>query len=200
MILITDLIVNSHTERSRGGASSDSPGYSAAANEQDIEICSAALERLEKYWHIAGRLHDVMREFQELWSSRLPTQSIAATQSTQPLDAYGTRTASSMRAASQESTGMYAQPPPNISTCAWEQSTGQNLATDFPGFLEMGIPSLPFSQTQLVSSPVSIPNESQSCPYDAGLLSGEWMPNMGDMMAPGSAAYDLATLPPGLGQ
>ncbi|CAE7179840.1 unnamed protein product [Rhizoctonia solani] len=183
MILIIDLIVNSHTDHPGGGTTSHDSEYGAAVNERDLKICSAVLESLGNYCHMAGRLRDIMKEFQEFWRSRLSVQPTAVSKSIQLLQGTG----------GLESTGLYAQQPSSTSTLAWEQSIGHDPATNFPGpgCLEMGAPSLSLPQAQPDFNPFRIPNELQNFPSDAGLLSEEWMSDM----TLGSAAYDLVSLP-----
>ncbi|KAG8732892.1 hypothetical protein FRC11_010272 [Ceratobasidium sp. 423] len=194
MVLIIDLIVNSHPGRLEEGAISRSPDYSAAANERDLKRCSAALRRLEKVWNIAGRLNDVMKGFQEFWSSRLSAQPTASTESAQPTEGVETHDPRMIGFDTPENlgpTGLYAQQPSSIS-----------VPSPLSGFsdFEMGIPNFPPSETQSVANPTGVPNEPLDFPYDNGLLSGEWMFNLEDIMAPcsESTTYDLASLPPEL--
>ncbi|CAE6444728.1 unnamed protein product [Rhizoctonia solani] len=188
MVLIIDLIVNSHPGHPAEGATSRSLNYSTAANEQDLKICLAALQRLERVWNIAGRLNDTIKEFQEFWSSRLSDhdQPTTCTESTQPLEGLDTDNPPDTPE-KLESTGLYAQQPPSTST--------PNSRPSFPDF-EMEIPNLPFSETQSVADSAGVLNEPQNLPYDSGFLSAEWVFNMVNIMAPGSAAYDSASLPP----
>ncbi|CUA70818.1 Coiled-coil domain-containing protein 175 [Mus musculus] [Rhizoctonia solani] len=196
MILVIDLIVNSCTEHRKGETSLDGTEYNPTANEQDIRICSAALERLERYCQIAGRLNDIIREFQDFWSYRLSTQSTATIESNVSWEIpgyYDTEATGSIAPETSGFSGLYAQQSPRISMLAWEQSTYRTPTANFPE-LFMGIPSLPVPQAQFVSNPIGIPNELQGFPYDDGPLSESWMLNMDNMIGPGSTADDFASL------
>ncbi|EUC55525.1 fungal specific transcription factor domain protein [Rhizoctonia solani AG-3 Rhs1AP] len=193
MILLIDSIANSPTGRPREDTTLDSQGYSAVANERHLRICSATLERLEKYYHIAGRLNDIIKEFQDFWTSRLAAQP-TGTQPLKSLDSYDPCTASSFTLKNLESPAL-SQPPPGVSTLAWKQSTSPYLTTQTPGLFEMGIPSLSFSQTQTISHLTSISNELHSSPHDSGVLSEEWMLNIDKILFPGGIVYDLDSSP-----
>ncbi|CAE6454722.1 unnamed protein product [Rhizoctonia solani] len=197
MILIIDLIVNSRTEHRKEDTTLDGTEYNPTANERDIRICSAALERLERYWHIAGRLNDIIREFQDFWSDRLSTQSTAAIESNVSWEIpsyYDTEATGSAAPQTLGFSGLYAQQTPRISMLAREQSTYRTPTANIPE-LFMGIPSLPVPQAQFVSSPVGIPNELPGFHYDDGPLSENWTLNMDNTIGPASTADDFASLP-----
>ncbi|KAH7334230.1 hypothetical protein B0J17DRAFT_770600 [Rhizoctonia solani] len=201
MVLLIDLIANSHPERLGESTISDATGYNIAENERDLATCLGALESLEKHWHIARRLNDVVRECRTLWSSRLPTSATAASSSTlvstEPRT-YDARTPMSVTQEDPESTRLHAQQPASVSTFAWEQSAVHDPIPSFPDF-EIGIPGIsdfPFSQEQSMPNPVSVSIEPQNFSHDSTLLSGEWMFNLDDVMVPGSATFDIASLLP----
>ncbi|KAF8601072.1 hypothetical protein BDV93DRAFT_524969 [Ceratobasidium sp. AG-I] len=64
------------------GASADEGDYPVWEREADVARCVAVLKRAETRWHFAGRLHDILREFQN--SGHLPPGTAATSNTPSP--------------------------------------------------------------------------------------------------------------------
>lgn len=73
MVLLVDILATKKAERLKSRADGGESGpswpvsedwYPTSEKEKDVERCRRVLARAEKNWHVAGRLHDTLREFQ----------------------------------------------------------------------------------------------------------------------------------------
>ncbi|KAG8740586.1 hypothetical protein FRC10_004123 [Ceratobasidium sp. 414] len=84
MVLLVDILATKNAEKQglRAGSSvlAAEESYPMWEREQDVERCMEVLAHAESRWHVAGRLHDVLRELQR--SGRLLTPEPAIPQQT----------------------------------------------------------------------------------------------------------------------
>ncbi|KAG9098637.1 hypothetical protein FS749_003356 [Ceratobasidium sp. UAMH 11750] len=66
MVLLVDILATKNAEKQglRVGGGATEEWYPMWEKEQDVEHCMRVLACAERRWHVAGRLHDVLRELQ----------------------------------------------------------------------------------------------------------------------------------------
>ncbi|KAG9120696.1 hypothetical protein FRC07_003698 [Ceratobasidium sp. 392] len=71
MVLLVDILATKHAHEKQGlytdvtrDASVNEEPYPTWEKEQDVERCMKVLAHAESRWYFAGRLHDILREFQ----------------------------------------------------------------------------------------------------------------------------------------
>ncbi|KAG9091226.1 hypothetical protein FRC06_000655, partial [Ceratobasidium sp. 370] len=150
MVLLVDILATKNAER-QGLRVSGSRGvlaveesYPTWEKEQDVERCIEVLAHSESRWHIAGRLHDVLRELQRSGGLLTPESTIP-----QP-----TVAGSGLARPSASPWALPPQPPVELSTVTGAPMTNQPVAFN-PNILSPEYGSLETTRPAAVLSGVT---------------------------------------------